>query len=157
MHQPKRGDEPDVIPRREFLGKLAAGSLAGAGLLIVAGSLDLSIPPAISSSRSVKVGSTSSYPVSRFTFIPKANLFLYRERHTVSALSAICPHLGCVVRRGEGGFRCPCHGSRFDEEGTVLSGPAARSLDWLMVRRAPDGQLLVLPDIHVEPGQGLQI
>ncbi|MGB6649946.1 MAG: ubiquinol-cytochrome c reductase iron-sulfur subunit [Bacteroidota bacterium] len=157
MHQPTRDDAPQAISRREFLGKIAAGSLTGAGILVLVGSLDLSLPPAIRSSRSIKLGASSSYPMSRFTFIPGSNLFLYRERHAVSALSAICPHLGCVVRKGEGGFRCPCHGSRFDEEGRVLSGPAARSLDWLRVRRAPDGQLVVLPDEHVEPGEGLQI
>ncbi|MGB6648237.1 MAG: Rieske (2Fe-2S) protein, partial [Bacteroidota bacterium] len=154
MHKPKRDDAPQAIPRREFLGKITAGSLAGAGILVLAGSLDLSLPPAISSSRPIKLGASSSYPMSRFTFIPDSRLFLYRERHSVSALSAICPHLGCVVREGEGGFRCPCHGSRFDEKGKVLSGPAAGSLDWLRVRRAPDGQLIVLPDEHVEPGDG---
>jgi Rieske Fe-S protein len=157
MDQPKRGDAPGVIPRREFLGKIVAGSLTGAGILIIAGSLDLSLPPAVRSSRSIKLGASSSYPMSRFTFISDSKLFLYKERHAVSALSAICPHLGCVVKKGEGGFRCPCHGSRFDEAGRVLSGPAGRSLDWLRVRRAPDGQLMVLPDEHVEPGEGLRI
>jgi len=157
MHQPKQDDAPHVIARREFLGKIAAGSLTGAGILVLWGSLDLSLPPTIRSTHPIRLGKSSSYPLNRFTFIPASNLFLYRARHTVSALSAICPHLGCVVRKGEGGFRCPCHGSRFDEQGDLLSGPAARSLDWLRVRRAPDGQLVVLPDERVGPGEELHI
>ena len=157
MNQKKPGDSRHVIPRRELLGKIAAGSLIGAGILAVVGSIDLLLPPAIRSSRTIHIGNSSSYPMSSFTFLPESNLFIYRERHVVKALSAVCPHLGCVVRKGEQGFRCPCHGSRFDEKGRVLSGPAARSLDWLRVRRAPDGQLLVNPDERVEPGQGLRI
>ncbi|NQW23210.1 MAG: ubiquinol-cytochrome c reductase iron-sulfur subunit [SAR202 cluster bacterium] len=41
------------------------------------------------------------------------------------ALSATCPHLGCLVRwrDDEGLFVCPCHTGKFDAEGNVVSGP----------------------------------
>ncbi len=44
--------------------------------------------------------------------------------------SAICPHLGCVVawNAAESSWDCPCHGSRFDPQGCVLTGPAASDL-----------------------------
>jgi glycine/D-amino acid oxidase-like deaminating enzyme/nitrite reductase/ring-hydroxylating ferredoxin subunit len=44
--------------------------------------------------------------------------------------SAICPHLGCIVHwnSAEDSWDCPCHGSRFDIEGGVLTGPAISGL-----------------------------
>lgn len=44
------------------------------------------------------------------------------------ALSLICTHLGCTVRITGDELVCPCHGSRFDRTGQVLSGPAPRAL-----------------------------
>lgn len=37
-----------------------------------------------------------------------------------------CPHLGCVIKwnPAEHSWDCPCHGSRFDEGGKLLDGPA---------------------------------
>ncbi len=37
-----------------------------------------------------------------------------------------CPHLGCALKWNpqEHSWDCPCHGSRFDEHGKVLDGPA---------------------------------
>ncbi len=37
-----------------------------------------------------------------------------------------CPHLGCALKWNEAdhSWDCPCHGSRFDEEGILLNNPA---------------------------------
>jgi Rieske Fe-S protein len=54
------------------------------------------------------------------------------------AVSASCPHLGCLVswNPAEATWDCPCHGSRFDPLGRVLNGPANRGLASLEMKRA---------------------
>ncbi|MDG4764547.1 FAD-dependent oxidoreductase [Solwaraspora sp. WMMD406] len=50
---------------------------------------------------------------------------------TLRAVSATCTHLGCLVafNDAEQSWDCPCHGSRFAPDGTVLHGPATRPLE----------------------------
>jgi glycine/D-amino acid oxidase-like deaminating enzyme/nitrite reductase/ring-hydroxylating ferredoxin subunit len=50
---------------------------------------------------------------------------------TVHKLTAVCPHLGCVVawNSTEETWDCPCHGSRFSAEGRVYQGPANSDLE----------------------------
>ena len=42
-----------------------------------------------------------------------------------------CPHAGCQAKwnEDENAFVCPCHGSKFNEEGVVLRGPAKKNLN----------------------------
>lgn len=49
---------------------------------------------------------------------------------TLHAVSAVCTHLGCLVRWNgqERSWDCPCHGSRFAPDGAVLEAPASAPL-----------------------------
>ena len=56
---------------------------------------------------------------------------VYREPDgTLHRLSAVCVHLGCIVRWNatERSWDCPCHGSRYDRFGVVMNGPANSNL-----------------------------
>jgi glycine/D-amino acid oxidase-like deaminating enzyme/nitrite reductase/ring-hydroxylating ferredoxin subunit len=56
---------------------------------------------------------------------------VYRDAEgALHELSAICPHLGCIVRwnETEHTWDCPCHGSRYEATGAALNGPTSRGL-----------------------------
>jgi glycine/D-amino acid oxidase-like deaminating enzyme/nitrite reductase/ring-hydroxylating ferredoxin subunit len=59
------------------------------------------------------------------------NVAAYRdEAGALHMRSAVCTHMGCVVGWNETDrtWDCPCHGSRFEVDGTVLHGPAVSPL-----------------------------
>lgn len=58
-------------------------------------------------------------------------LGVYRnEDEELEIVSAICTHMGCHVHwnKAEQTWDCPCHGSRFNTDGTVIEGPAFKPL-----------------------------
>ncbi|KHO24427.1 (2Fe-2S)-binding protein [Mycolicibacterium setense] len=45
------------------------------------------------------------------------------------AFSAVCTHAGCrVATVADGVINCPCHGSKFNIDGSVANGPAQKPL-----------------------------
>ena len=56
----------------------------------------------------------------------------YRDaKGTLYSFSAKCTHRGCTVgwNAEEKTWDCPCHGSRYKYDGTVIHGPAAKNLE----------------------------
>ncbi len=59
--------------------------------------------------------------------------FVVKTNGKFSVFAQNCSHLGCSVAFNQNAktFDCPCHGSRFHIDGTVLHGPAAYPLSHL--------------------------
>ena len=66
---------------------------------------------------------------------PVGAVYLKREKDTpdkVVAFNVVCPHAGCFVEpAAAGAFRCPCHNSLFNGDGSIVPGQCVspRGLD----------------------------
>jgi cytochrome b6-f complex iron-sulfur subunit len=136
---------------------MAGGSVVLAAAVAAMVFLRLPIPSTLRERTLVRVGNPDRFPFNTFTLVPEKNVFIHRTREGFRALSALCPHLGCVVAPRGSGFRCPCHGSTFDVHGAVLQGPAPRPLSWLRVGMAPDGEITVDTSERVRGNQLLKV
>ena len=82
----------------------------------------------------------------RRTLFPIEKLVVFRELNEISVMGADCTHQSCMLKafeREESGYVCVCHGSRFDAEGKVLTGPADRDLPRYRARLNSSGILMV--------------
>lgn len=84
--------------------------------------------------------------------IPQHGALVYRDSRVAVirdgeafyALSLTCTHLGCTVAVTATGLACPCHGSTFDRQGQVLSGPAGRPLARYTVEERDDRVVVLM-------------
>lgn len=108
--------------RRKFITTLTL-LLASGGLLV------RYLTPRSSGKRRVLVSAAAAdVPQGGALLFRNERLALFRNEGGFYALSLICTHLGCTVTVTEDALSCPCHGSRFDRQGNVLTGPADRAL-----------------------------
>jgi cytochrome b6-f complex iron-sulfur subunit len=79
-----------------------------------------------------------------FQFRGHPAVVLQRAPGVFVAFSAICTHLGCIIRwlPEKGEFLCPCHAGRFSDEGKVLGGPPPRPLQTIPVSLSGDNLLV---------------
>lgn len=79
-------------------------------------------------------------------FLNKPTVIIRHSEVQISALSATCTHLGCVVKfkQSSGELYCPCHGGMFDYTGKVLGGPPPGPLPSYPVR--VDGEYIVVEE-----------
>jgi len=108
--------------RRKFITTLTL-LLASGGLLI------RYLTPRTPAKRRVLVSAAAAdVPQGGALLFRAERVALMRDNAGFYALSLVCTHLGCTVVVTEDAITCPCHGSRFDRQGKVLTGPADRSL-----------------------------
>ncbi len=140
--------------RRDFLGLAAAWSAVVAFAMAMLGAMRLPMPSVFPESSSrIKLGPPDRYALGTAQYFPKHRLWLFRTDEGFHAVSSVCTHLGCVANRtADGGYECPCHGSKFDETGRVLGGPAPKGLVWIELGVSPEGQLTADLFKEVKPG-----
>lgn len=133
------------MKRRSFIGKAAIGVVTFTGVLAAISYLRQFFPRLAGEKKRIALDDPQKYPVDTFTFLEEHNLYVYRDHEGIKAVSAICTHLGCILEKGMDGFECPCHGSCYNDQGEVLSGPAPRNLAWYRISRDADGKIVVNP------------
>ena len=146
------------IRRREALTLTSLMGLVGAAVVAGVSNLLFFRPRVTYGEPSrFKVGKPDAFPQGTRLPFARQRVTLIRTESGVAAISNTCTHLGCVIQTTETGFDCPCHGSRFDAEGSVLAGPAPRPLAWFRCSLAPSGDVEIDTATPVEPGSFLKV
>lgn len=144
------GTVQDDVERRTVLRSgLIAGAATAAG--VTAGSVlalarrpagsptdSVSHGPVIAAVDDIIVGSSKSFTMPNGT---PAHL-LRPAPDTFLAFNATCSHQGCPVSYVGPGFRCPCHGATYDENGQVTGGPAPAPLIKIPIK-VVEGQVVL--------------
>lgn len=132
--------------RRDFLNEITLGALGIAGLGSVAVTYQYFSPNVLfEPSTTFRAGNPDLYPVNSVTFLQDQLVYVVRTAAGFYAVSAVCTHLGCVTqwKSDAGMIACPCHGSKFQANGTKIEGPAPRPLPHFAISLTADGELLV--------------
>jgi cytochrome b6-f complex iron-sulfur subunit len=118
----------DCLNRRDFLTKSA---LAAAALVALEGCGDGQIGPS-----AVKLGTGTTIRLQDFPQLANVGVVvgITAERALVRTsatdflgLSRVCTHQGCLTDIRNNEFECPCHGSVFSKDGSVVRGPNIES------------------------------
>jgi len=136
------------INRRDFLklataGLLTASGLMGAGALFRF--LGYSTEPVPKTE--FDLGDASNYPVGSRNVIADFPAVIIHTDSGFTAISLVCTHLGCTVEPKVDGFACPCHGSLYSKNGSVVRGPATKPLRSLKIEPNKSGHLILHTDL----------
>ncbi|MGA2114449.1 MAG: Rieske (2Fe-2S) protein [Bryobacteraceae bacterium] len=146
--------EPEgPTPRRRALIWLSGFGLFGSAALAAVSNL-IFFKPRVTYSPSAlfSIGKPDDYPPGTRIAREVERVCVVREGNKMAAISTTCTHLGCIVALADTGFSCPCHGSRYDQDGNVTGGPAPKALAWYQVNLAPNGEVMVDKNTEVQQG-----
>lgn len=145
--------DPEAVARRDFLGLSATCMACGTCAFALIGALRLPKAAVLpSASKKFKVVLPEGLRPGEPYVPPGRSVALVREGNRVFALSLVCTHLGCIVKPTPDGFDCPCHGSKFGRDGSLVRGPAPKGLPWFSVRSVGAGAVTVDEGAPVPPG-----
>ena len=133
--------------RRTFLGILLGGIGVTLGAALAWPVFRFLAPRASSGEGSLVHVAKKDVPVGGahfFNFRGHPAVLLQPKPGDYVALTAVCTHLGCIVKwvSDKGQFLCPCHGGQFSVEGQVLGGPPPKPLEKYPVK-IEDADLVV--------------
>ena len=142
---PRSRLDPEPMPRRDFLGLSALWSAMIAMAFGLFGALRLPRAAVVPmASRKFRVMVPDTLPPGEPLVPPGRSVAVFRDTEGgVYAITRVCTHLGCLVKSESDGFHCPCHGSRFAPDGSVVKGPAPKALAWLAVAKVGAGTVLI--------------
>ena len=138
----------DCFSRREFL-QITCLTLTAAGLGL--NSADAR-PLPVAFAEGAPTGSEHRYPFPAsdgVTIDRKEQVIVVRYQGQVYAFNLSCPHENTALKwlPKDGRFQCPKHESKYQPNGTFMSGRATRNMDRLSIRR--DGDALLVDLSHI--------
>jgi nitrite reductase/ring-hydroxylating ferredoxin subunit len=142
---PESDERLESAGRRAFVARTLPALLAAAGLATTASRLDAFTTHVVDAvmlpagERAFAIPSGDAVLIDRDSAI-----ILVRRGNQVFAFARACPHEQAELRwrDADGRFQCPRHESKYQPDGTRISGRATRNMDRLPVRR--DGQTIVV-------------
>ena len=138
---PTRGCDGCALTRREAIGR----GLAALALTFLAEGVAPSTVAALTSRVTRIVGRDAGANVKAFAvpaqdgvqFAKEDELILVRYQGHVYAFALSCPHQNTALRWvDEGRFQCPKHKSKYEPDGTFISGRATRNMDRYAIRHS---------------------
>jgi len=145
MDQPDADSCSACISRRAMLRGGAAGAVMMA--------LPLGCTASSHTPGPIPAGNVTDLRVGALQPVDSENVFLARDTQGLYAMTRICTHQGQLVSILAIGpatvLHCYGHGSEFDTNGAVITGPATRPLEHLRVDLAADGSITIQGDQFV--------
>ncbi len=147
------------IERREFLQDM--GALAAAILVGLGASPSEARAAVVSTATGAGNGDGRRYPLPTadgVTIDHDNDVIIARYQNRVYAFSLACPHQNTALRwlAAEGRFQCPRHQSKYQPDGTFISGRATRNMDRFAVKKDGNQVVVELNDLFQSDKQAAQ-
>lgn len=145
-------DCPLAPDRRDFLRD---AGLAALGALIMVG-----VPPGLAATTKPtrltargRHNENPTYPIPSQDGVQidhKNDVILVRWKNALYAFNLSCPHQNTALRwnEGDGQFQCPKHHSKYQPDGTFISGRATRNMDRFSLARVGDSMVVNVNAMH---------
>ena len=151
------GPDPTFVPvhhcRRRDVLRFVGAAAAASALPACGGTETMEMPMSTGACVGPGVGEVATgaetlqvNQVMNFNRTPRYySFFVCRDDKGFFAINDSCTHSGCNMMFNSTAktFDCPCHGSRYRFDGTVLNGPTTMNLFAHPMCRRDDGKLIV--------------